>query len=47
MFDADGRDGKCDRGEHAIIVRMNLVRNVAVNEDVAWSRSSYDTFWDA
>jgi hypothetical protein len=47
VFDADNRDGKCDHGEHAIIVRVNLVRNVAVNEDVAWSRGSNDTFWDA
>jgi hypothetical protein len=37
VFDADYRDGICDHGEYAIVVRMNLVRDVAVNEDIAWT----------
>lgn len=46
VFDADYRDGICDHGEYAIVVWMDLVGNVAVNEDIAWTRGSYDTFWD-
>jgi hypothetical protein len=47
VFDAGCCDGKCDHGEHAVIVRMDLVRDVAVNEDIAWTRGSYDAFRDA
>jgi hypothetical protein len=47
VFDADCRDGKCNHGEYAIVVWMDLVRNVAVNEDITWTRGSYDTFRDA
>lgn len=47
MFDADYRDGICDHGEHAVVVRVDLVRDVAVDEDVAWARGSHDAFWDA
>lgn len=37
VFDADYRDGIGDHGEHAIVVWMDLVRNVAVNEDITWT----------
>ena len=47
VFDANFCDGICDHGEYVIVVWVDLVRNVAVNEDIAWTRSSYDTFWDA
>ena len=46
VFDADYCDGICDHGEHAVVVRVDLVRDVAVDEDVAWPRSSHDAFWD-
>jgi hypothetical protein len=46
VFDADYPDGICDHGEYVIVVWMDLIRNVAVNEDIAWTRGSYDTFWD-
>jgi hypothetical protein len=47
VFDAGYCDGKCDHGEHTVVVRMDLIRDVAVNEDIAWTRGSYDAFWDA
>lgn len=47
VFDAGYRDGKCEHGEYTIVVWMDLVRNVAVNEDIARTRGSYDAFWDA
>jgi hypothetical protein len=47
VFDADYCDGICEHGEHAVVVRMDLVRDVAVDEDVAWTRGSHDAFWDA
>jgi hypothetical protein len=47
VFDADYRDSIRDHGEYAIVVWMHLVRDVAVNEDITWTRCSYDTFWDA
>jgi hypothetical protein len=47
VFDADYCDGICDHGEHAVVIRVDLVRDVAVDEDVAWPRSSHDAFWDA
>lgn len=46
VFDADYPNGICDHGEYVIVVWMDLIRNVAVNEDIAWTRGSYDTFWD-
>ena len=47
MFDADCRDGICDHGEDGVVVRMDLVRDVAVDEDLAWTRGTYDAFGDA
>lgn len=47
VFDLDFRDGKCEDGEYTIVIWMDLVRNVTVNEDIARTRGSYDTFWDA
>jgi hypothetical protein len=47
VFDADYRDGICEHGEHAVVVRVDLVRDVAVNEEVAWARGGHDALWDA
>jgi hypothetical protein len=40
VFDAGCCDGICDHGEHAVVVRMDLVHDVVVNEDIAWTRES-------
>ena len=37
VFDADYTDGICEHGEHAVVVRMDLVRDVAMDEDFAWA----------
>ena len=47
VFDADYPDGICEHGEHAVVVRMDLVCDVAMDEDFAWARRSYDAFRDA
>jgi hypothetical protein len=47
VLDADYCDGECHHGEHAIVVWMDLVRDVAVDEDVTWTRGRHDAFWHA
>jgi hypothetical protein len=37
VFDADYPDGICEHREHAVVVRMDLVRDVAMNEDITWA----------